>query len=259
LGLSIQRNSEQFFENKSVPSGIITTPNNIPDTTAKRIKDYWEKNYSGTNVGRGVAVLGDGLTFEGMKETSTDAQLTEQLKLTAEMICTAYGVPPFKIGAAPAPPYNNVESLNQQYYSDCIQTLIQDIESLLDSGLGLTEIDGKTYGTDFDERDLLRMDTATKSKTWGDLVGAGIVTPNEARAEFQLKATDGGDTPYMQEQNYALSDLAKRSKLANPFGAKAPPQDTPAPPAQRSIEDELLDPELIQFGITEFDRLVRAA
>jgi HK97 family phage portal protein len=38
-GLSIQNNATSFFSNKSIPGGIITTPNTIPDETAKRIQE----------------------------------------------------------------------------------------------------------------------------------------------------------------------------------------------------------------------------
>lgn len=41
--------------------------------------------------------------------------------------------------------------------------------------------------------------------------------PDEARAKFGLEPVDGGDTPYLQQQNFALSSLAKRDALPNPF------------------------------------------
>ena len=230
LGMNIAMNSANFFQNASRPGGILTAPALIDDTTAARLKNYWEDNYTGLNRGK-IAVLGDGLKFEAMRENAVDAQLIEQLRISAENVCTAFGVPPYMIGIGAPPSYNNIEALNQQYYSQCLQNLIEAIEILLDEGLGLVNVTPRTYGTEFDLDGLLRMDTSTKSKTWGDLVKVGIAAPNEARAAFDLMPVDGGDSVYMQQQNYSLEALAKRDQ-GDPF-AKPPP----APPPQQGGGD----------------------
>jgi HK97 family phage portal protein len=228
LGIHIAMNSANFFQNASRPGGILTAPERINDDTARRLKEHWEANYTGANAGK-IAVLGDGLKFEALRENAVDAQLIEQLKISAENVCTAFGVPPYMIGVGSPPAYNNIESLNQQYYSQCLQILIESIELLLDEGLGLVEVTPRVYGTEFDLNDLLRMDTSTKSKTWGDLVKQGIAAPNEARAAFDLMPVDGGDSVYMQQQNYSLEALAKRDE-GDPF-AKPPPVASPSPPS----------------------------
>lgn len=225
LGISIAMNSAKFFKNQSQPGGVLTAPEHIEDDTAARLKSHFENNYSGENAGR-IAVLGDGLKFEVMRENAVDAQLIEQLKLSGENVCTAFGVPAYKVGIGASPAHQqNVEALDQQYYSQCLQNLIESIELLLDEGLGLTAVTQRVYGTEFDLSELLRMDTATKSKTWGDLVQQGIAAPNEARAAFDLMPVDGGDSVYMQQQNYSLEALAKRDQ-GDPFAKPAP---APAP------------------------------
>jgi len=231
LGLAIASNSARFFSNSSRPGGILTAPDRINDDTAQRLKQHWEQNYTGENAGK-IAVLGDGLKFEALRETAVDAQLIDQLKITSENVCTAFGVPSYMVGVGVAPAYNNVEALSQQYYSQCLQILIESIELLLDEGLGLTSVAPRVYGTEFDLSDLLRMDTSTKSKTWGDLVKQGIAAPNEARAAFDMMPVEGGDSVYMQQQNYSLEALAKRDATADPFASSkpaAPASATPAP------------------------------
>lgn len=236
LGLAIARNSANFFQNSSRPGGILTAPQKISDTQAQRLKAHWEDNYTGTNAGR-IAVLTEGLKFEPMRENAVDAQLIEQLKLSGENVCTAFGVPPYMIGVGTAPSYNNIESLNQQYYSQCLQIFIESIELLLDEGLGLVNVTPRIYGTEFDLDDLLRMDTATKSRTWGDMVKQGIAAPNEARAAFDLLPVDGGDSVYMQQQNFSLEALAKRD-AEDPFAKPAPP-----PPASSASDGGVGEPQ----------------
>jgi HK97 family phage portal protein len=107
-GLRIQTNSAKFFANGASLGGVLTAPGAISDETAKRLKEFWESKYAGTeNVGK-VAVLGDGLKFEGMTMKSTDAQLIEQLKWSAENVCTCYHVPAYKVGVGAPPAFNNI-------------------------------------------------------------------------------------------------------------------------------------------------------
>lgn len=66
---------------------------------------------------------------------TVDAQTVEQLKMTAEIVCSVFRVPAYKIGVGQPPSSDNVEALEQQYYSQCLQTLIESIELLLDEAL----------------------------------------------------------------------------------------------------------------------------
>jgi len=226
-GLTIQQTSNDFFSGGSKPGGVLTAPGAIGDETAKRLKDYWETNFSGANVGR-IAVLGDGLKYEAMTVNAADAKLIEQLGWTAETICACYHVPQYMIGVGPAPAVNTVEPLLQQYHAQCIQSLLTSMETTLDDGLGL---DGTPYGTEFDVDDLIWLDTATKTKAAADAIGSGALSPNEARKKwFGLGSVKGGQTPYMQQQNYSLSALDARDRT-NPLAVPAP---TPAPPASSS-------------------------
>jgi HK97 family phage portal protein len=229
-GLNIQKNSALFFGNMSQPGGLLSAPGAISDETATRLKRTWEDNYSGTNAGR-MAVVGDGLKYESMTMKSVDAQLIEQLKWTAENVCSCFHVPAFKVGFAPAPAYNNAEIYNQIYYSDCLQALIEDIELCLDEGLGLDQLSGQTIGVEFDLDALLRMDTDTRYKSHSEAIKGGWMMPNEARQKEDMKPVEGGDTPYLQQQNFSLAALAERDESADPFGKGSAPAASAADPA----------------------------
>jgi HK97 family phage portal protein len=226
-GLKIQRNSIRLFENAARPSGFLTAPGTIDQVTADRLKSEWQQNYGGDNIGK-VAVLGDALKFESMAQNAVDAQLIEQLGLSGKMVCSSFNVPAYMVGVGDPPAYDNIEALNQQYYSQCLQKHIEAIELCLDEGLGLTEIQGKTYGTEFDLDDLLRMDTATRIKVYTDAVKGGLFKPNEGRAKFDLGRVPGGDQVYLQQQNFSLEALAKRDAKDDPFANANPPKPSPA-------------------------------
>jgi HK97 family phage portal protein len=231
--MNIQRDSTQFFANRSLPGGLLTAPGAIKKETADRLKEDWETNFGGQNVGK-VAVLGDGLTFEPMRVTATDAQLVEQLRWTAEVVCSVFHVPLYKVGAGPTPPYNNIQALNTEYYSQALQMLIESAELAMDEGLKT----GDGLGTEFDICDLLRMDEMTQITVAKEGVSAGIYSPNEARKRSNLPPVEGGDTPYLQQQNYSLAALNKRDSGDDPFG-----KTTPAPTSATPLQADNANPQ----------------
>jgi HK97 family phage portal protein len=247
-GLRIQTNAATFFGNSSQPGGILTAPGAISDETAQRLKDYWKENFTGENSGN-VAVVGDGLKFEAMRANAVDSQMIEQLKWTAEVVCSCFRVPGYKVGVGPMPSTTNVESLDQQYYSQCLQILIEEFELCMDEGLGLdVSIAGKRMGVELDLDGLLRMDTQTMISTLADGVNRGIMTPNEARRKINARPLTGGDTIYLQQQQYSIEALHERDQ-DQPF-AKPTPAAAGAPATSSSNnstdDDEADDAEAMR-------------
>jgi HK97 family phage portal protein len=254
-GQTIQQNSSKFFGNGSNPGGVLTAPGAISDETALRLKNYWDTNFSGANVGK-VAVLGDGLKYEAMTVNATDAQLIDQLKWTGQTIASCYHVPYVMIDSSAGIPYANSEPLVALYYAQCLQSLIVQFESALDDGLGILEpVNGTQYGTEFDVDDLIWMDTPTRTKAAHESIGSGGMSPDEARRKyFALGAVKGGDTPYLQQQYFSLAALAERD-AADPFA-----KPTPAPIAPPDAGDaDLLDRAAALLLKKDWSQFSRAA
>src|SRR4029077_11091810 len=184
LGLNAQKASALLFQNNSAPGGILTAPGEISEVQEKRIKEEWEARFSRINLGR-VAVLTGGMKYEKMAMTNVEGQMIEQLKWSAEVVCSVYHVPPYKVGVGVLPTYNNVQALQVEYYSQALQSNIEEIEELLDAALGIGW--GESLGTEFDTDNLLRMDTVTQVTAIRDAVGAGVMSPNEGRGKLDLK------------------------------------------------------------------------
>lgn len=240
LALSILKNSDKFFSNASRPSGILVAPGNISPESAKALKEQWEANFSGDNSGK-IAVVGDGLKFEAMRMNAVDSQLIEQLKWNSEVVCSTYHVPPYKLGIGPVPAINNIEALNQEYYGQALQILIEEMEECLDFGLGLdAKQSGKQLGIELELDGLLRMDTPTLIDTMGKGVTNALMTTDEARKRLNLPKVKGGDVIWRQQQYYSLSALHERD-LNNPFPEKqTQPSDTPDDELEEKVVSELL-------------------
>ena len=162
--------------------------------------------------------MGNGLKFESMQQNAVDSQLVEQLKHNDESICAAFGIPAFMVGIKDPPNYNNAELLDLQYYKQCLQSQIENIELILSEGLGLVSAG---YRAEFDLTGLFRMDSQTQITVLALAVEKGILTHNEARRILGYPDLPGGDNLMAQQQMFTLEVLA--------IAAAAPP--LPAAPA----------------------------
>jgi len=235
-GLNIQDNSIRLFKNASTPGGMLIAPGAINRQQVQDAKDSWELNFSGANVGR-IAVLGDGMKYEKMALTAVEGQATEQLRLAAEVVCSTYHVPPYKIGIGPLPSYNNVQALNVEYYSQCLQSLIEAAELCLDEGLEMRI----GAGTQFDVDNLLRMDAVTQMDVLEK--SKSVMTLDERRARLELKGVTGGDTIYLQQQDHSIEaiharDLMLIAQSKQPLAAPVAPA-APAADAAPATDDEV--------------------
>lgn len=234
MGLNIQKNSSDFFGHASLPSGILSSAVQITPEKATALSALWNTQFKGDGAGT-VAVLGDGMKFEAMRMTATDSQLIEQLKWTAETVCSTFHVPAWKVGVGEQPAYTKPEIANQAYYSDCLQAHIEQFELCMDWALGFeTATEGRMMGVELDLDGLLRMDAASQITSLTAGVGGSLFTVNDARKRMDLPLVDGGDSIWMQQQNYSLEALQKRDEKPDPFGTPAPPT-LPNPEPQKAL------------------------
>ena len=241
--MKILRSATEFFSNNAQPGGLLTAPAGMSEEDAEAVKQYWNTNFTGTHSGR-VAVIGADMKFTPFAMKSIDAQMVDQMKYSDEQICQPFGVPPFMVGIGQIPSGLGVDGVYQLYYQNALQTHIEHMESLLDDGLKIV----KPLGVELDLAPLLRMDEAKRAEVASKLVTNAIEAPNEARLRFNLPPLEGGDTVYMQQQDYPL-DQVRLNKITPP----APP----APPPEPSEEEQAESAQIRAFIATE--KAIRAA
>lgn len=224
--LRILKSSAEFFGNNAQPGGILTAPAGLDDDDAARLKAYWDTNFTGSNSGK-VAVIGADMKFTSFAIKSADSQLVEQMRYSDEQICQPFGIPPFKIGIGSIPAGLGVDAINLLYYDDALSGRIESMENLLDEGLGVSS----PLGIWMDTAPLLRMDQGSKAEMQTKLVGGGIATPNEGRREFNLSPLEGGDTVYMQQQDFPL-DQVRKNKIVDA-------EQNPIPEDEPLSDDEM--------------------
>jgi HK97 family phage portal protein len=253
MGLKIQNHSARFFEQGAMPSGMLLAPGKISQETADRLTSTWKEKYSGPENAGKVVALGDGLEYEQMTMSAVDAQMIDHLKWSAEVVCSTFHVPPYKIGIGQQPTFNNVQALNTEYYSQCLQVLFEAAEVLLDEGLNT----GATLGTEFDTENLLRMDSVTQMEVLDK--GKNLMTPNEGRKALNLAPKEGGDTVFRQQQEFSLEALAKRDAKEDPFAKSGKPAAAPAQPPEAANDDEEAQRQAQRAQLALYEKTFREA
>jgi HK97 family phage portal protein len=232
-GIAMAASSARFFQRGAKLSGVLTGPGTIDPSTAKRLEDQWAEEFEGDHNAGKVAVLGSGLKFETMQMSMVEAAVAEQMKWSANQICSVFGMPPWKIGLDVWPRgVVDVAALSTDYLTSCLQRYVESIERCLTVGLSLPS----GYKAALDETGLLRMAPASLVTMLAQAVGSAQMTPNEARERLDLPPMPGGDALFLQQQNYSLEALAKRDAMDNPFAANAPPAPAHVPPAPKEPE-----------------------
>jgi HK97 family phage portal protein len=200
--LKILKTSAEYFANGAQPGGILTAPAGMSDEDAAAVKSYWDNNFTGENRGK-VGVIGADMKFTPFAYKSSDSQLVEQMKYSDIQICQAFGMPPFKVGIDTIPAGMTVDDLNLLYAGDALQPQMEAMEWLLDEGLGVSP----PLSIELDMAPLLRMDVGKQAEVETKLVSGKIKSSNEGRRPFNLPALPGGDTIYMQQQDYPMDQV----------------------------------------------------
>ena len=219
--IRILRNSSAFFENAANPGGLVSGPAGLSEDDADKLQDFFNKNFTGGNSGR-IAVIGSDLRFTPFAFKAADSQLVEQMRYSDEQICQPFGIPPFKIGIGSIPAGMTVDAINLLYMEDALHSHIIAMETLISEGLEVAP-----YRVSMPEVELMRMDRQGKANYHGILRDRGIEAVNESRYHFGYSTLEGGDTVYMQQQDFPLDQVRKNKLPSTNVDAPTDPDEDP--------------------------------
>lgn len=226
MGASALEQQQSFYENGATPGGVLIFPGNLTEETAEKIQKIWNTGYQGANAGK-TAVLGDGVKYERLGIAAEDNQLFEMLQYGAERIAALFHVPAYKVGLAAIPSNNNIEAVNQMYFTDCLQARVTAIQNVLNEGFGFDS----TKSFRFDLEALMMMDSKTKMEVATGLRKGGVYKIDEARRMFNKPPVEGGNTIYLQQQDHSIEAISRRDESISylPSKDETPPLPTPEP------------------------------
>lgn len=168
---------------------------------AQALRDRFDEQAKGIHQG-GIPILTGGLDVKPFPTTAPrDAQLVELMRMSAEDIAHAFGVPlPLIIVGGT---FNSTHELIALWWRTGLGALIELIEQAYDLVAGLRGFP-HDY-TEFDTDALLRAAPRDHIEMLVRGVQGGVFSPNEARGQLGYDAVDFGSEPRVQQQVVPLS------------------------------------------------------
>jgi HK97 family phage portal protein len=181
---------EQLWRRGARMSGYLTRPSTAPvwsEGARQRFVDDWMAQYSsdGPRAG-GTPILEDGMTFTAGTFSAQQTQWLEGKKFTLEQVTSAYHVPLTMVGILDHATFSNVSEQHKQLYQDTLGPLCVEIEQDVDLQLA-TDLDpDPTIYCEFNLAEKLKGSFEEQAAAMQTMVGAPVMTRNEARARLNL-------------------------------------------------------------------------
>jgi len=210
LDLVMAEHQARLFSNGARPSGVLKHPKVLGKEVAERLRDSFQAAQAGSGNSGKTLVLEDGMDFEALQFSSTDAQFMELRRLVTQEIARAFKVPGTLIGDLDRATWRNVEELMRQFVQTCLMPWAEIWQAALERVL-LTPEERRSYFIEAVFDDLLRGDLAARFTAYRQATGGSWLTPNEVRALDNRPPVEGGDELIRQAGQADASTPAKEA------------------------------------------------
>src|SRR5829696_254065 len=92
LGIGVEKYAAKFFGESAIPSGVLTSDQDIKQDRADQLKARWRESYR--QGGREIAVLGNGARFQAVTVPPEESQFLETTRANVATIARYFGVQP---------------------------------------------------------------------------------------------------------------------------------------------------------------------
>jgi HK97 family phage portal protein len=178
LALDLQSYSSAFLQNSARPGGTLKTTTNIADEQRRKVKEEWDAAFRGREYGK-VAILPPGMEYAALSQMSSDdQQIVAHRTLTVSEIARVFGVPVHVLADPQRSTYSSAKEASRQF---AVQTLSPWVAKL--QRCFAQSVLGTQYRLIIDLGDLLRADPEARWASWQRARAAGVLSPNDVRAE----------------------------------------------------------------------------
>lgn len=174
-----------WFTDSGVPNGILKSDQMLSPDQASAAKDAWNAT-AGAKFG--VAVLGNGISYQPMYLNPRDAQFIESQAWNVQQIGRLFGIPANMLLASVdgnSMTYSNMEQEQMAFVRYTLSQYIVEIES------ALTYLSTRGTEVKVNVDSLLRSDTLTRYQAHQIALAAGWMTIDEVRHIEDLPPANG--------------------------------------------------------------------
>ncbi|WP_278549422.1 phage portal protein [Paraclostridium bifermentans] len=179
--LELIETEKTLLDNVTSPSGILKTQGRLSDTVIDRLRESWNKLYSGSSNAFKTIILEEGLSYEKLSNDISDFQIDKkQIDSEIEKILN------LPIGILQE---NATMDFQEVLLVQTLQPLISAIESGLNDLL-LTSEQQKGYFFRFDTSEFVRSTESERNDNVINLFKNGLISINEARYKLDLDSVN---------------------------------------------------------------------
>jgi HK97 family phage portal protein len=183
---SMQDLQENFFNNGAVFGMVFVTDNTLSTVAKEKTLQYWQQRYNPKTGGKRPVILDSGLKPYPIAQTNfKDMDFDVAMKTHSEKIMQVLGIPPILLAGGNNA---NISPNLRLFYLETVLPIVKKYTSALERYFGY-DVEAVTSSVSALQPEL--KDIAAYHST---LVNAGIITPNEARAELRYPDKPDSDT-----------------------------------------------------------------
>src|SRR5579859_1614340 len=241
LGLSMATADygARFFGNDARPGGVLTTPQKLKPESAKRLKESWEEAHRGGDQSHRVAVLEEGVKFEGVSMSNEDAQFLMTRIFQLSEVARMFHVPLHKLAELSHATFSNIEDQEIEYVKGAVMPWAEAIEQeIFRKLIKPTMPAGQTFYSEFNLDGAMRGDPESRGKFYDVMWKDGFINQDEVRKRENLNPMPGGDgtkfyVPVTQQtvENALKPPAPPPTGNMGPDGKPLPPGTPKIPPA----------------------------
>lgn len=201
--IAAERYLYAFLENGAVPAAVVTTTAFPDDESRQAFRRQWGGRFQGpTNAGRVAFNEAEGyedgdvsnaVSVEVLGASNKDAQLLELHGAARDQVLEAFGTPRSAVGDASGKTFANAEAELKVWWRSRLVPLAADLAGAINMQLA-PRLGGEVGWFDLSDVPELKDHQPLDATAAATLVGAGIITPDEARQPFGLPPIPGGST-----------------------------------------------------------------
>lgn len=220
--LSIDDNSikylKNFYKNGGFISGFLSASGPLSEQAKKNLEDSWRSKYGGADNAGLIPVLEQGMKFEPVKMSPTQAGLTETKDKLTEDVARIFGIPLHMLQSLDRATHTNIEHLDIQFVKHTMLPWFRRWEAELNRKLFPK---GGKYFVKFDLTDLKRGDIETMGEFYVKMFNIGALNRNEIRGFINMNSIPDGEKYFIQGNNLIPVEAAIKQAMEKEPGEEA--------------------------------------
>lgn len=229
--------ANQFFENGAIPVGVLETDQNLGEILLKKLRGEWTAIHQGISNSHKVAILQNGLKYRPITSPIKDLDFPSLKKLSKDDILTIFKIPESILGSQDGTGSSEGKGAITAFWRQCIIPRLKRIESGLNRGLYSDVFSQGGFIFEFNLKDVVALQDDKKDLAdyLSTLVGASIMTPNDARSAIGLPAAKDEYADQLLVTNSFFGNAAIPASAAATLGAGSTDSKPAAKPGGGSV------------------------